>query len=68
MRKGVVKWFDPQRRFGIIKPDDDDNQNIFVYLNEGAEMLTSGDRVEFEVVETTPGPRAGRVQKVAPEK
>ncbi len=63
MPTGTVKWFDPARGYGFIGPDDG-NVDVFVHISAveeaGLNILTEGQRVEYEVVskpdgETTAG-------------
>lgn len=55
MPAGTVKWFDPQKGFGFISPDQG-GSDVFVHasmLPEGITTLPDGQRVEYEV-EMTP--------------
>ena len=64
---GTVKWFNDQKGFGFITPDDG-GKDCFVHHTaiqaEGFRTLAEGDRVEFEVVQGTKGPAAENVTKV----
>ncbi|MGB9742867.1 MAG: cold-shock protein [bacterium] len=66
MQRGLVKWFDEKRGFGFIKPDLGEG-DIFVYsadiADEGEKVLRPGERVQFEIAEAAPGPRAVNVHK-----
>jgi CspA family cold shock protein len=63
---GTVKWFNDQKGFGFITPDDG-GKDCFVHHSaiqaEGFRTLAEGDRVEFEVVQGTKGPAAENVTK-----
>ena len=52
MAFGVVKWFNSQKGFGFIEPDDGD-QDVFVHMiavqDSGLEVLGEGQRLEFEL-------------------
>jgi cold shock protein len=52
MATGVVKWFDPEKGFGFVRPDDG-SEDVFVKLSAvdgGASCgLAESDRVEFEI-------------------
>lgn len=51
MPTGTVKFFNADRGFGFIKPDDP-GPDVFVHmtaLSPGAPSLTEGMRVTFEV-------------------
>ena len=53
MPKGKVKWFNSQKRFGFIEPEDG-SKDVFVHMSAletaGIETLNEGDEVSFEVV------------------
>src|SRR3954467_7601797 len=52
MPTGTVKWFNPQKGFGFIQPDDGGN-DVFVHISEveraGLVTLNDGQRVSFDV-------------------
>lgn len=59
MEYGKVKWFDAQKGFGFIEPDNG-GKDIFVHRNNienlgFEEGLRDGEEVEFEVEETPKG-------------
>ncbi|MGB8652855.1 MAG: cold-shock protein, partial [Mycobacteriales bacterium] len=65
MPQGTVRWFDPERGFGFLAPDDG-SADLFVHASEivgdgGAKLLREGQAVEFEVGEGERGPQARRV-------
>lgn len=61
---GVVKWYDPEKRFGFIAPDDG-GKDIFVHQsNLIAFTITEGDRVSFKVQEGDKGLYAVEVEKI----
>ena len=53
MSKGTVKWFNNQKGFGFIKPDDGAN-DVFVHISAveraGWITLNEGQKLSFEVV------------------
>ena len=53
MAIGTVKWFNPQKGFGFIQPDDG-GKDAFVHISAveraGLRELKEGQRVTFEVV------------------
>jgi CspA family cold shock protein len=53
MNKGTVKWFNSQKGFGFIQPDDGGN-DVFVHISAveraGLGTLNEGQKVSFEVV------------------
>ena len=65
--QGTVKWFNDQKGFGFITPDEGD-KDCFVHhtaiFGEGFKSLTEGQRVEFEIVENDRGPAAQNVTKL----
>jgi CspA family cold shock protein len=65
---GVVKWFNPTKRFDFIAPDGEEEGNaLFVHLNElaeGTRSMEEGDRVEFVVAQGEKGPMATQVRVI----
>ena len=64
MGKGTVKWFNSEKGFGFIAPDDG-GKDLFVHYSEvrtsGRAMLDEGQAVEFEIGEGKKGPCAKNV-------
>ena len=60
MSKGTVKWFNAQKGFGFIQPDDG-SKDVFVHISAveraGIGNLSEGQKVSYEAL---PGER-GRV-------
>ena len=52
MATGTVKWFNDQKGFGFIKPDEGEN-DVFVHISaveqSGLSGLTEGQKVSFEL-------------------
>jgi cold shock protein len=53
MATGTVKWFNGQKGFGFIQPDDG-GKDVFVHISAveraGMSNLNEGQKVSFEVV------------------
>ena len=64
--KGKVKWFNDQKGYGFITPEDG-SRDLFVHhsaiLSDGFRTLAENQEVEFEVVESDKGPKAANVKK-----
>lgn len=66
MAKGVVKWFNKDKGFGFIAPDDG-GKDIFVHtsnVESSDHSLTEGQRVEFETTTGRKGPEAVNVRSI----
>ena len=66
--KGTVKWFNDQKGFGFITPEDG-SKDCCVHHSaiqaEGFKTLAEGSTVEFELVEGEKGPAAENVVQVS---
>ena len=53
MNKGTVKWFNNQRGFGFIQPEDG-GSDVFVHISvverAGMSTLNEGQKVSFDLV------------------
>ena len=68
MAKGKVKWFNVEKGFGFIEPDEG-GKDVFVHRNnvDGLEWndgLNDGEEVEYELERTPKGLAAMNVQRV----
>jgi CspA family cold shock protein len=54
MSTGTVKWFNTQKGFGFIQPDDG-GKDVFVHISavqrSGMQTLNEGQKISFEVVQ-----------------
>ena len=65
MSKGTVKWFNADKGFGFIAPEDG-SKDLFVHHSEvRGGYLREGENVEFEVGEGQKGPCAVSVSTAA---
>ncbi len=64
MAKGTVKWFNADKGFGFIAPDEG-GDDLFVHHSEvrtqGYASLNEGQKVEFQVGQGRKGPCATNV-------
>ena len=67
MAKGTVKWFNTQKGYGFIRPEDG-GADAFVHISaverSGLSMLDEGQEVEFELVEQRNGKMAAENLKM----
>ena len=53
MTQGTVKWFNEQKGFGFIQPDDG-TKDVFVHISAveraGMRSLNEGQKISYEVV------------------
>ena len=67
MDQGTVKWFNDQKGFGFISPDDG-GEDLFVHHTnitaEGYRTLAEGQKVQYEPGEGRKGMEARNVSPV----
>ena len=67
MAAGTVRWFDADKGFGFIEPQDG-GDDVFVHFSAidstGYRSLDEGQRVEFDVTQGQKGPQAENVRAI----
>jgi CspA family cold shock protein len=61
---GTVKWFNPDKGFGFIQPEDG-SKDVFVHISAvekaGLRSLNEGQKVKFEIVTERGKQAAGNI-------
>lgn len=67
MAQGTVKWFNAEKGFGFIAPEDG-SADVFVHYSEiqgnGFRTLEENQLVEFEIGDGAKGPQAQGVRAI----
>ena len=67
MAQGTVKWFNPDKGFGFIAPDDG-TPDVFVHYSaidsRGYRTLEENQKVEYTVQQGPKGPQAAQVHTI----
>ena len=65
MTTGIVKWFNGEKGYGFITPDDD-TADVFAHFSaiqsSGYRSLEENQRVEFDVTQGQKGPQAENIR------
>ena len=65
MAQGTVKWFNSEKGFGFIAPEDN-GPDIFVHFSaivgDGYRSLEENQRVEFDIEQGSKGPQAANLR------
>ncbi|MEZ7839435.1 MAG: cold-shock protein [Pontimonas sp.] len=67
MTTGIVKWFNGDKGYGFITPDDG-TADVFAHFSaiqsSGYRSLEENQKVEFDVTEGQKGPQAENIRPV----
>ncbi|MDQ3965451.1 MAG: cold-shock protein [Actinomycetota bacterium] len=67
MPQGTVKWFNGEKGYGFISPDDG-SEDVFVHYTgiagSGFRSLEEGDKVTYETARGKKGMQAQNVSKI----
>lgn len=67
MATGIVKWFDSDKGYGFIAPDDG-TADLFAHFSaiegSGRRDLEDNQRVEFDVEQGARGAQAANIRKI----
>ena len=68
MATGIVKWFNAEKGYGFITPDDG-SKDVFAHFSAitggGYRSLEENQRVEFETTQGPKGPQAENITPIA---
>ena len=65
MNKGIVKWFNAEKGFGFIAPEDG-SPDVFAHYSaitgSGYKSLDENQKVEFDLAQGPKGPQAENIR------
>ena len=68
MTTGIVKWFNADKGYGFITPEDG-SKDVFAHFSainsNGFRSLNENDRVEFETQDGPKGPQAANINVIS---
>jgi len=68
MATGVVKWFNNEKGYGFITPDEG-GPDLFAHFSsietDGFKSLAENQKVEFEVAQGDKGPQAAHIRPLS---
>lgn len=66
-KTGTIKWFDEDKGYGFIEPDEG-SEDVFLHFSElnqeGFKTIEEDERVEFEVEQGPKGLKATNVDRL----
>ena len=67
MATGTVKWFNSEKGYGVIAPEDG-SADVFAHYSaiqsQGFRTLEENQRVEFDVTQGPKGPQAENIRAI----
>ena len=68
MAQGTVKWFNEEKGYGFIAPNEEGSEDLFVHYSSiegsGFRSLEEGERVSYEPASGRRGEEAQAVRRV----